>query len=211
MVLEVVHGSSRNPNAAVTLSNVLQGVVSEGTVFLGYPVLASAEDQVEVDALLICKEHGLVAFLLADSQPKNLSDWEQYIVNQDRLYAVLESHLGRHDDLRTGRRLAVKIQTATVFASQVSGMPGHAEGHFCGMEEVAGWVSGLEGLDDSVDRALHAALQRVTTIKPTKKRVSVRSDDSRGAVLKTIERNIANLDRWQKQAAIETPDGPQRI
>ena len=30
-------------------------------------------------------------------------------------------------------------------------------------------------------------------------------------MLKEFERGIANLDRWQKQAAIETPEGPQRI
>jgi Resolvase, N terminal domain len=29
--------------------------------------------------------------------------------------------------------------------------------------------------------------------------------------MKIIEREIANLDRWQKRAAIETPKGPQRI
>jgi superfamily I DNA and RNA helicase len=30
-------------------------------------------------------------------------------------------------------------------------------------------------------------------------------------VLRDIEKGIANLDRWQRQAAIESPDGPQRI
>jgi superfamily I DNA and RNA helicase len=35
--------------------------------------------------------------------------------------------------------------------------------------------------------------------------------DPRGAKLKEIERAIANLDRWQKAAAIESPEGPQRI
>ncbi len=29
--------------------------------------------------------------------------------------------------------------------------------------------------------------------------------------MKRIEQEIANLDKWQKQAAIESPDGPQRI
>ena len=35
--------------------------------------------------------------------------------------------------------------------------------------------------------------------------------DSKGAILKNIEKNIANLDQWQKKAAIEVPEGPQRI
>ncbi len=63
--------------------------------------------------------------------------------------------------------------------------------------------------DDS--SSLQAALQRVSTIKPAKKRSAVEQPSSRGARLKEIERNIANLDRWQKAAAIESPEGPQRI
>jgi len=69
------------------------------------------------------------------------------------------------------------------------------------------------GRDIRGDRAQRprGALQRVTTIKPRKKRAQVVDSGSRGAKIKTIEKGIANLDRWQKQAAIESPDGPQRI
>ena len=35
--------------------------------------------------------------------------------------------------------------------------------------------------------------------------------DSKGGLLKEIEQGIANLDQWQKKAAVETPDGPQRV
>ncbi len=64
---------------------------------------------------------------------------------------------------------------------------------------------------EGFSKPVQAALQRVTTIKPAKKRTKVVQDESRGAILKKIEREIANLDRWQKQAAIESPEGPQRI
>ncbi|MGG3942601.1 hypothetical protein ABEV54_14320 [Peribacillus psychrosaccharolyticus] len=60
-------------------------------------------------------------------------------------------------------------------------------------------------------KALNASFQRVSTIKPAKKRASVTKQDSKGAVLKSIEKEIANLDRWQMGAAIESPEGPQRI
>ena len=58
---------------------------------------------------------------------------------------------------------------------------------------------------------MQAALQRVSTIRPAKRRAEVKSADSRGAAIKVIEQGIANLDFWQKKAAIETPEGPQRI
>jgi superfamily I DNA and RNA helicase len=210
MALEIVYGQSRNRNAARALADELGRVVHEGTVYLGYPVLATADEKVEVDALLVSVDHGLVAFLIEDEVPANEAEWSEAIAAQDRLYAVLESHLGRHETLRRGRRLAVTPFTATVFSAAAEA-PDGAEGFYGDLQAVPDWVDDLPALDISIERALQAALQRVTTIKPAKRRATVERPDSRGAVLKEIEKGIANLDRWQKQAAIESPEGPQRI
>jgi hypothetical protein len=66
MPLEVVYGQSRNRNTARALADELGTVVNDGTVYLGYPVLATADEKVEVDALLVSADHGLVAFLIED-------------------------------------------------------------------------------------------------------------------------------------------------
>jgi superfamily I DNA and RNA helicase len=66
-------------------------VIDNGTIYLGYPVLATADERVEVDGLLISRDHGLVGFLIADTVPEGDGDWEEAIEEQDRLYAVLES------------------------------------------------------------------------------------------------------------------------
>jgi superfamily I DNA and RNA helicase len=60
-------------------------------------------------------------------------------------------------------------------------------------------------------RLVNAAIQRIATIKPAVRRSNVVHANSRGGVMQRIEREIANLDQWQKRAAIETPDGPQRV
>jgi superfamily I DNA and RNA helicase len=211
MSLEVIYGESRNRQAARNLSEELRKVVDSGTVYLGYPVLATADERVEVDALLVGQEHGLVAFLLAEEAPEREEDWETVVEEQDRLYAILESHLGRHESLRKGRRLALPVQTATVFPSGPTESRNGDGGFYAPLEAVPEWVETLPPLDPGIERAVHAALQRVTTIKPVKKRAAVESASSRGAKLKRIERGIANLDRFQKAAAIESPEGPQRI
>ena len=97
------------------------------------------------------------------------------------------------------------------FRSGPGEQPATAEGFYGDLQEAAEWVESLDPIEEGVERAVQAALQRVTTIKPRKRRASVARTDSRGAVMKEIEREIANLDRWQKSAAIESPDGPQRI
>lgn len=209
--LEVVYGEPRDRTVALNLVRALRTAAVDGTIYLGYPVLASADERVPVDALLVGAQHGLVAFQLGGAEPHNREEWDARKSEQDRLYAALESNLGRHDSLRQGRRLAVTIETVTVFPSRVAPPKEITEGHFCGLDDVGLLVSGFPGLDATVLRALQAALQRVTTIKPPKKRAGVRTASSRGGVLKEIEKGIANLDHWQKRAAIETPDGPQRI
>ncbi len=211
MPLEVVRGESRNRTAAAALVGRMQAVVEEGTVYLGYPVLATADERVDVDALLVSKQHGLVAFLLVDDVPQASVDWEKIVEDQDRLYAALESHLTRHETLRSGRHLAAPLSTATIFPAPASLRPPSAEGFYGSLDDLSPWMQKLPAIDAALERALHAAIQRVTTIKPAKRRALVQKDSSRGSVLKAIEKGIANLDRWQKAAAIESAEGPQRI
>ncbi|GAA4049073.1 DEAD/DEAH box helicase [Nonomuraea soli] len=211
MALEIIYGESRNRLQAKALAEYLSEALSEGTIYLGYPVLATTDDRVYVDALLLSEGHGLVAFQIAADVPNSAPEWETYTTAQDRLYGILESHLGRHPELRRGRHLAFSIETVTVFPSAAGPPPGNPDGKYTDISSVGEVVSRLPGVSNGVMRALQAALQRISTIKPAKKRASVKTETSRGAILKIIEKEIANLDRWQKKAAIETPDGPQRI
>lgn len=211
MQVDVVYGETRNRAAAAQLVDALTGVVQDGTIYLGYPVLAAADERVHLDVLLASNDRGLVAFQLAEDVPDSLEGWRPHIEDQDRLYSVLEGHLSRHDQLRRGRHLAFDVETVTVFPTPVETPDGLEGGHYCSVDEVADLVQTFEAIDEDIGRALQAALQRVTTIKPSKRRANVEIADSRGSVLKEIEREIANLDRWQKSAAIETPEGPQRI
>jgi superfamily I DNA and RNA helicase len=211
MTLDVVRGESRNRVAAEALAAQLRSVVDDGTVYLAYPVLATADERVEVDALLVCREHGLVAFLLAEDLPADDGDWAQIVAEQDRLYAVIEGQLRRHEALRSGRRLALTPNTATIFRAPVSQPADGVEGFYGEMQDVPEFVRNLPPITPEIERGVQAALQRVSTIKPVKKREGVQNPASRGATLKEIERGIANLDQWQKAAAIESPEGPQRI
>ena len=211
MPLEVIYGAARERSLGVRLAEQLSSVVADGTIYLGYPVLATADLQVQVDALLVSPERGLVAFQMSSHLPTSDGEWRKAISDQDELYSALESHLSRHSSLRRGRHFAVEIETVTVFPEPVSAPPAAVEGHYCSLEEVPDLVGNLTSLESSLYRNLEAALQRVTTIKPSKRRADVAGADSKGAVLKRIEAGIANLDFWQKQAAIESPEGAQRI
>lgn len=211
MTLEIVHGQPENLQAARQLADLLERVLDEGTIYLGYPVLATADDRVEIDALLVSQLRGLIAFRFADALPETDAEWMRLSSEQDRIFNALESHLSRHDTLRRGRKFAIDIVTVTVFATPVGESPVPTEAVFLGFDELPAFIGVQKGLSADLYRSLQAALQRVSTIRPAKRRAEVKSENSRGAAMKVIERGIANLDFWQKKAAIETPAGPQRI
>ncbi|OKX94106.1 DEAD/DEAH box helicase [Corynebacterium glutamicum] len=213
MPLDIIQGESRDRTTAQALAKNLKQYISEGTLYLGYPVIATADAKIDVDALLVSQQKGVIAFKLAQNIPSSEAEIQEEIEQQDRLFNALESHLGRHEMLRKGRQLAVIPQTATVYASPppTELSEGESDGYFGDLENLNVWIDTLYPIDKGYEEAVQAALQRVATIKPKKKRSSVQDVSSKGAILKEIEKGIANLDRWQKAAAIESPEGPQRI
>jgi hypothetical protein len=163
MAVEVVYGESRNRDLARSLETEIRKELSEGTIYLGYPVLATVDEKVFIDCLVVSQEHGLAAFLLAEGSPNHNGEWARYVAEQDELFSVLESHLRRHPELRRGRELAFHIETVSVFASDPGDPPADALGHFCGLETVSHLVASFPGLDPETEHALQAAIQRVTT------------------------------------------------
>jgi len=203
-MLELVIGEKKNPIAANELIMRLQGRPYEGTLYVGYPILASADDKLVIDAVLLTRQHGLIIFDLNEDDAETES-------RQDDIYAAVHRKLLGYKSLRSGRDLALPIQIVTF-------TPGlDSEGSTTNGVRVVSPRTLIQTLEEfpsiSLDifRALNAAIERVTTIRPARKRSSVAKADSRGAKLKEIEKQIANLDHWQKRAAIETPEGPQRI
>ncbi|MEV7618922.1 ATP-binding domain-containing protein [Microbacterium sp. NPDC089321] len=213
MALEVIRGESKNRGPSEALADRLALLGLNGDLYLGYPVLSTSDDRVRVDALLVSPEHGLIAFQIAPHSPGTEDDWAQLVEAQDQLFAALESQLSRYDSLRRGRRLGFDINTVTVFGTA----PGEplvdtsGSGIYCALDDLAQEMRSLQGIESTYRSALQSALQRVSTIRPANKRSSVTRPSSRGAKLKEIEREIANLDHWQNRAAIEMPEGPQRI
>jgi hypothetical protein len=64
--LETIVGDAQNLAASQALRRELEAVRATGTLYLGYPVLRTADEKVFVDALLVSPSHGLWAF---DSRP----------------------------------------------------------------------------------------------------------------------------------------------
>lgn len=211
-MLEIVYGQTKKRQIAYQLRDILQGMCLSGVFYIGYPIISSADEKVEIDALLVTKDYGLIAFLFAEHSPvvTDVEAWQRIRDQQDRLYYAVDANLKRYDALRSGRALGIVVEPITVFPVDPA-VPINLQGRYVGMDNLADQIRQCAAIDEKYLRPLQAALQRVTMIKPRKKREAVTTPASRGGILKEIEKEVANLDQWQKKAAIETPDGPQRI
>ena len=212
MAMETVFGDSQGSVAVESLRTVLDNMDISGILYLGYPVLATADAKVFVDALLVSGSHGLVAFDLScplNARPDD-RQLEEVAERQEEIHASLYNKLNKYRNLRRNWSLAVPIRVVTCHAALEAVI--RDDGIVaCRPDELPGVLDDFEPVGDDLLRPLNAAIQRVSTLRPPKQRRNVQTDNSRGAKLKRIEKEIANLDRWQNRGAIEYTNGPQRI
>jgi len=208
-MLDLVVGERRNPLAADALLQHISAMPLTGTLYLGYPILATADQTVLIDGLLTSLEHGVV-ILDFNGHETALADPDAVRQRQDDLYTALFQKFLSFRPLRAGRGLTLEIHVLTM-APDVKDEASKEGLLIVSHTNLTRVIEGFPPISADQLRDVNAAVQRVTTIKPPQKRVSVQRRTSRGGLLKQIEAEIANLDRWQKRAAIETPDAPQRI
>ncbi|WP_296595429.1 hypothetical protein [Phenylobacterium sp.] len=209
-MLDIVFGENAGTIPAQSLQAELQNLDVSGTLYLGYPVLSTADGKVFVDALLVSETHGLVAFDLSSRiEGARPSEEEKAEIadRQNQIYASIYNKLNTYASLRRGRSLAVVVGVITYH----TGLAEPIEDGDLVATPPAGLPKVIERFGEvppDVLRALNAAVQRVSTLRPPNKREHVVRADSRGAILKRIEREIANLDNWQNKGAIEYANGP---
>lgn len=207
MGFDIVRGVIKNAYATQQLIEDLNRMADRmeinGTLFLGYPLSAAGKDIVSVDALLICQEKGIIAFIF---NQQNVNQEEE----QDILYYQLSNMLSKYNILRTKRKLAIEPNVVTFYPT--SAIPKSTEEYiYCNSETIERTIKELPEFDSKWYLPLCETLLKISSMKPKKKRGGVQRENSYGGIIKKIEAEIANLDEWQKKAAFEIPEGPQRI
>jgi len=211
--LDIVFGKKSNPYAIDVLVKDLGDQEWEGTLYVGYPVLGGEDNLSVTDALLTCTEHGLVIFDLNSEEFMQLSAGEingAILYRQKELRRKLNSRLVAYENLvkEDGITLAFPINVFSFFPQEISGVELK---NVVTPQNLLKTLMELPPLEERFVKPLNAAIQKTAALKPKKRRLNVKNADSMGSAIKYLEAQIANLDRWQKNAAIESPDGPQRI
>jgi len=110
--MDLVIGNRTNPAAVDHLIGELKSIqLTDATLYVGYPILATADQSITMDAILTCVEHGIVVFDLETAKAK--PNWQRTEERQAELEIALKSKLIRHKDLTFKRDLAVPIHIVT--------------------------------------------------------------------------------------------------
>lgn len=202
-------GQKVNDAAIDALIDALENAADEESVlYVGYPVAATVDAPITVPALLISKDYGLVCFDVVPTARTN--DLANLKAQQRSIVLALKAKLLQHPGLADDFDLAFKVNIIT-FALVIEPSPELAAACIVDADSLAGVLKQCSAFPQDRLPSLNAAIERVANIRPKSKRVIAKTPNSKGTILKKIENQIANLDSWQKAAAIETPDGPQRI
>lgn len=214
--LDVVYGEYSDLTQVREFVSGIKTANCSGTLYIGYPVLFIDDGKIEFDALLVSPNRGIIIFDLysAGEAPKHKAGNISVIstTRQEQLYAALFNRLNSFKELRKGRSLVVDIATVTI-NPVADDIKKENEFNEFSIELLSDFYESIADADLTSDQEQHlnAAIQRISNLKPQKKRLNITRADSRGAVIKRIEEQIANLDLWQKRGSIEYVNGPQRI
>ena len=204
-MITVINGVTSKQVLANKLISILNTMELDGYFYLGYPVLGGMDGKIKVDALLVCRQCGVVIFDLEMSAD---DDIEHKIVLLDELYNNMEARLKRYSYLSNRRKLQVPINVI----SYAPRCRVETEDILISEEAVREYLAALSW-DESNDyyTRLLEAIQMISQIKKRGHRLNLQNDFSRGSKLKALENQISCLDKEQSKAVIETVEGVQRI
>ncbi|KPM81500.1 DEAD/DEAH box helicase [Cobetia sp. UCD-24C] len=208
--LSITRGANKKPVCTDILVEALKGVDGlDGEVFTGYPIIATPEGKLSIDATLVSPNKGIILFDLIEG-----TDVGGYHDRQDDIANKVEAKLKIHRDLMKGRNLLVPLHIIS-FAPSVNNLEAVAvDGYECigeaGLEAVLNNIVWDDAGEDLYRMTL-SAIESLSSIRKSRSKREIKRPDSRGAKLKALEDSIATLDHRQNKAVIETVDGVQRI
>lgn len=205
--MEIIRGSARKPVSTDRLVEIFETSFSdlEGVLYVGYPILSSSNDSVSIDALLISRNHGVIAINLVEG--KDASTFGEL---EDEIASLLEAKFIQHKILRKGRQLLAQPHTLT-YAPLLESTKDDDDHFLVNDDNIVDAISSIKWRDPHLYEPTLSVIQSISTIRRNRRRRSNTRQNSHGAALQALEDSIANLDSRQSRAVIETVEGVQRI
>ena len=209
MSIDIIIGATDTPVSTESLIESIQRLGDIGGVlYTGYPILGSTSTTTSVDALLMTPDHGIVLCDVVEGV--NVANRENF---RDELYNLLYSKLVGYKELTQKRGiLKLPIHVITYSPAWTGFVEGDTSEVCTSQESLLQYLELIrdEPVNELVFKKYLEVIQAVTKLKSKPSRIADK-EDSKGNRLNKLEESIANLDRQQSKAVIETTTGIQRI
>lgn len=209
-MVNVIRGDVAKPVSSKRLAEYFESRADiDGSLYLGYPIIGTSQGGYQIDALLVSREHGIVIFNIVEGTNTSIKLEEV----QDESVTKIQSKLLQHRSLTKKRKLMVEIGVVT-YAPAWSSKPVDISDDYpviLSESDLTEFLSYQKWEHSGYFESLNSVIQAITSIRKRKQRNYVKQENSRGAKLSRLEESIANLDRNQSAAVIETVEGVQRI
>jgi superfamily I DNA and RNA helicase len=206
-MIDIIRGAASKPASTEALIDFVENSnIQEGVLYTGYPIISNFDDNTSLDALLITSTHGVIAFDVVE-EPE-FSERDEI---RDSLYNSMLQRLIGYKELAAKRgKLKANLNVLTIAPSWPQRHK--KEDVIIERNDLFTFFNNNVQEDLLYDdyRKLVQAVQAITKLKSKPPR-KVSNSNSKGAILNELEKSIANLDRRQSKAVIETVDGIQRI
>ena len=108
-MVSIVTGATHKPMASRQLADFFESHTEwDGYLYIGYPIIGTADGPYPIDAMYLSRGKGLVIFNLVEN-----ADIENYEEKQDDSYNKMEAKLRNFKDLMYKRDLCIKISVIT--------------------------------------------------------------------------------------------------
>ncbi len=209
-MVNIIRGDLDKPVSSSRLADYFENRSDiEGNLYLGYPIIGTSQGGYQIDALLVSRQNGIVIFNIIEGTSPS-SDLEEV---QDESVNKIQSKLLQYKSLTNKRNLMVKIGVIT-YAPALNHRPINISDDYPVIiddSDLTKYIDTQSWEQSQYFEILNSVIQAITSIKKKKQRNYVQKIDSRGAILSKLEDSIANLDKQQSAAVIETVEGVQRI
>lgn len=209
-MVNVVRGDVAKPVSSRRLADYFESRSDiDGSLYLGYPIIGTPQGGYQIDALLVSREHGIVIFNIVEGTSVDL-DWEEA---QDESVNKIQAKLLQYKSLTSKRKLMVEIGILT-YAPAWNNKPTDISDEYSvviGEPDLTAFIDSQRWNNSDYFESLNSVIQAITSIRKRNQRSYVKREDSKGAKLIKLEDSIANLDRNQSAAVLETVEGVQRI
>ena len=166
--LEIVRGVSRGNIYPITnLIEKIKELKISGTLYIGYPILSSVDNNEIIDALLISKNIGLIVF----NFPESTQSVDELCDIQDKIVYTFEANLKKHEELRDGRNLIISPQIITYVDNAKNFISQNKLYNFADAENLLNVFQKVKNeLNDDYLKRINSAIQKVSSLKPRNKR-----------------------------------------